>query len=198
MDESIGHVNRDPSDDGLPPRGSLAYELSDAESFGLTVREAAAKPVPTSRAERRTGESFTDYGNRLKSGDRRLARQAEAKKGRDGKKKGAKTRSGGDAEFEKAHPRSRDGSWTLKQGATGDEVRGIQRKIGGTKVDGQFGGSTKAAIMRYQRKHGLQVDGVVGAQTIASLRGKKGVKPGAASAQDRRFLKAAAKRPGKS
>lgn len=102
-----------------------------------------------------------------------------------------KTRGGGDAEFEKKHPRGRGGEWTVKAGAKGAEVRAIQRRVGGTKVDGQFGQMTKAAVMRFQRKHGLQVDGVVGRQTVAAMRGDKDakkVKPGAMTDKDRSYL----------
>lgn len=176
--------------EAVAPPTVLFAELSDEDLGDLSLLEGATKPVPTSNAKRRTGESLGSWGNRLKAGDRKLERDAD-------RKKKAKTRSGKDADFEAKHPRGRAGSWTMKAGASGDEVKGLQRRVGGTKVDGKFGDKTKAAIMRYQRKHGLQVDGVVGAQTIASMRGKKGIKPGAASAADRRWLVAHASRQGK-
>lgn len=151
----------------------------------LRLLETAGKPA-LSNARRRTGESLTSHGKRLQAGDRANERAAEAKK-----KAGGKTRSGASQDFEKAHPRSRSGEWTLKRGASGDDVRAVQRRVG-AKADGRFGDQTRQAVMDFQRKHGLVVDGVIGAQTLAAMRGDKDakdVKPGAATAKDRRYLK---------
>lgn len=61
-------------------------------------------------------------------------------------------------------------SRTLGVGSKGALVTSIQRQLH-VAQDGQYGPNTKAAIEQLQRQHGLQVDGVVGAQTIAALRG---------------------------
>lgn len=59
-------------------------------------------------------------------------------------------------------------------GDKGAQVRQIQQKLqqygyfSGT-VDGVFGKQTYDAVVRFQRKNGLKVDGVVGATTAAAL-----------------------------
>jgi hypothetical protein len=62
----------------------------------------------------------------------------------------------------------------LRRGSRGDAVRCLQRTLnnwGGAKltVDGDFGPVTEAAVLRYQKAHGLVVDGIVGNQTWRSL-----------------------------
>lgn len=59
-------------------------------------------------------------------------------------------------------------------GSKGDQVRLVQQKLqqygyfSGT-VDGVFGKQTYDAVVWFQRKNGLTVDGVVGARTAAAL-----------------------------
>jgi putative peptidoglycan binding protein len=62
----------------------------------------------------------------------------------------------------------------LRRGSTGESVRCLQMTLnnwGGAKltVDGIFGPVTEAAVLRYQKAHGLVQDGVVGNQTWRSL-----------------------------
>lgn len=67
----------------------------------------------------------------------------------------------------------------LKQGTTGDHVERMQcalARLGYSdlsgrpvKVDGDFGQRTAEAVKAFQRAHGLQVDGVVGAETRTAL-----------------------------
>jgi len=77
-----------------------------------------------------------------------------------------------------AHANSQTAAW----GSTGDAVRRIQEKLiqygymEGT-ADGVFGKKTYDAVVWFQRKNGLTVDGVVGARTAAAL----GVSLGSAS-----------------
>jgi peptidoglycan hydrolase-like protein with peptidoglycan-binding domain len=54
------------------------------------------------------------------------------------------------------------------EGATGDVVRWIQRRVGVT-ADGQFGPATAAAVRAFQRTNGLADDGVVGPRTWAAM-----------------------------
>jgi peptidoglycan hydrolase-like protein with peptidoglycan-binding domain len=58
--------------------------------------------------------------------------------------------------------------------ATGAWVLRLQQmlndlQVGPLDVDGQFGPKTESAVKKFQQKMGLQVDGVVGAQTWPDL-----------------------------
>lgn len=58
---------------------------------------------------------------------------------------------------------------TLRQGATGEQVRVLQRNLGGLAADGVFGPKTTESVKRFQRSRRLKVDGIVGRQTWAAL-----------------------------
>lgn len=62
---------------------------------------------------------------------------------------------------------------TVQYGSTGNDVKLLQQLLCyhgyGLAVDGDFGSITKSAVMEYQKKDGLVVDGVVGEQTWKSL-----------------------------
>lgn len=57
----------------------------------------------------------------------------------------------------------------LRVGDSGPAVRELQALLG-EQQDGQFGPRTRAMVEEFQRRHGLVVDGVVGAQTWAAMR----------------------------
>ena len=62
----------------------------------------------------------------------------------------------------------------LKQGASGSEVKEVQRRLKNWgyytgAVDGVFGANTKNAVIAFQKKNGLTADGVVGASTYKAL-----------------------------
>lgn len=61
------------------------------------------------------------------------------------------------------------GQRTLKITHRGDDVRTLQRMLGDITVDGVFGQETKHAVMDFQSKHNLEVDGIVGPITWSVL-----------------------------
>lgn len=67
------------------------------------------------------------------------------------------------------------GDRLLGRGSKGTEVIELQKKLAqlgytvGT-ADGKFGSKTEAAIKRFQKDHGLRVDGLAGTQTIKELK----------------------------
>ena len=69
-------------------------------------------------------------------------------------------------------------SGLLATGAQGSEVSAVQRALG-ISTSGAFDARTQVAVMEFQRRHGLMVDGVVGPQTKAAL----GLAPAPAPAQ---------------
>lgn len=61
----------------------------------------------------------------------------------------------------------------LRRGAAGDAVRRMQMRLNahgfGLKTDGSFGERTHLAVIAFQERHGLTVDGAVGRETWAAL-----------------------------
>lgn len=65
-----------------------------------------------------------------------------------------------------AQPKKEDHNMdTLRKGDKGQQVRALQKILGGVKVDGDFGNATKTAVESYQRQYKLTVDGIVGPKT---------------------------------
>lgn len=58
---------------------------------------------------------------------------------------------------------------TLKRGVKGQQVKVLQKLLGGLPVGGAFGAKTEAAVKAYQKKKKLTPDGVVGPKTWDSL-----------------------------
>lgn len=63
---------------------------------------------------------------------------------------------------------------TLKYGARGTEVKNLQNKLKKaglykSKVDGSYGPGTRSAVISFQKKYKLPVDGIAGAKTLAKL-----------------------------
>ncbi|EHQ92293.1 spore cortex-lytic enzyme [Desulfosporosinus youngiae] len=67
------------------------------------------------------------------------------------------------------------GDRLLGRGSKGSEVTELQKRlvqlgyVVGT-VDGKYGSKTEAAVKRFQKEHGLRVDGLAGAQTVKELK----------------------------
>ena len=62
----------------------------------------------------------------------------------------------------------------VRQGSTGEKVCWVQNVLNqaegeSLKIDGIFGPLTRGATLRFQSRHGLQVDGIVGKQTETAL-----------------------------
>jgi hypothetical protein len=56
----------------------------------------------------------------------------------------------------------------LRMGSSGEDVKKLQAALG-IVADGDFGKATKSAVVKFQKKHGLYPDGVVGKNTWANL-----------------------------
>lgn len=84
---------------------------------------------------------------------------------------------GGGARVPPAQPAGADGQ--LKRGEEGPEVKRVQQRLNDLGYrgpdgkplaeDGKFGPGTEAAVIRFQKEHGLQGLGVVGPKTLAAL-----------------------------
>lgn len=58
---------------------------------------------------------------------------------------------------------------TLRYGSRGRAVRYVQTRLGVHPRSGWFGPITRAAVKRYQRRHGMRASGVVGPRTWRTL-----------------------------
>jgi peptidoglycan hydrolase-like protein with peptidoglycan-binding domain len=68
----------------------------------------------------------------------------------------------------------------LKEGSTGQQVVNLQYVLNrqgfySGSLDGIFGPKTKAAVVQFQRHHGLEADGIVGTATLKALGNLEGI-----------------------
>lgn len=71
-------------------------------------------------------------------------------------------------------PAERQAMGVLSVGAKGEEVSRMQQRLKDLgylsgEVDGQFGGGTRRAVIAFQRRNGLDTDGIAGEETLAKL-----------------------------
>jgi len=57
----------------------------------------------------------------------------------------------------------------LRVGSSGDQVSYVQRQLG-VDADKQYGDDTKKAVIDFQKRNNLKVDGIVGDQTLSALK----------------------------
>jgi len=57
----------------------------------------------------------------------------------------------------------------IKRGSKGKAVKVLQVILGGLDIDGSFGPATQAAVLAFQKNHGLEADGIVGPHTWKAL-----------------------------
>ena len=67
-----------------------------------------------------------------------------------------------------AVPAAGTGGTSLKAGAGGSTVAALQSALG-VPADGVFGPVTRRVVRRFQRSHGLAVDGIAGPATLGAL-----------------------------
>lgn len=104
--------------------------------------------------------------------------QRDRKEKRESKSKTGAT----DRDFENKHPRGFDGKF-IRAGGSGAPkpvIEGIKKKLGGEL--------TEESIREFQKKHGLQVDGVIGHQTASAILGDGKAKVGPLTKKDKRRL----------
>ena len=71
-----------------------------------------------------------------------------------------------------------EGDRDLKNGDEGADVKALQKALiklgfscGKWGADGEFGPATRSAVLAFQRRNGLEADGIIGCQTWAALLG---------------------------
>ena len=144
------------------------YELSHDEQAALKTMWGTAVVTASSLNVRKTGSTSASLLYKIKSGQRVMLR------GVDGDWYCIETESGKGYVLGDHLTVNAITSTSYKQGAKGDDVKELQRRLIELKyltgtADGSFGASTKTAVKAFQKDAGLTADGVVGTGTLNKL-----------------------------
>ena len=144
------------------------YELSHDEQAALKTMWGTAVVTASSLNVRKTGSTSASLLYKIKSGQRVMLR------GVDGDWYCIETESGKGYVLGDHLTVNAITGTSYKQGANGDDVKELQRRLIELKyltgtADGSFGASTKTAVKAFQKDAGLTADGVVGTGTLNKL-----------------------------
>ena len=72
---------------------------------------------------------------------------------------------------------------TLRNGSTGEKVESLQTRLTELgyyqgEIDGQFGAGTREAVIAFQKRNGLDADGLAGEETLRKLNSPEAVPSG--------------------
>ena len=144
------------------------YELSHDEQAALKTMWGTAVVTASSLNVRKTGSTSAALLYKIKSGQRVMLR------GVDGDWYYIETESGKGYVLGDHLTVNAITGTSYKQGAKGDDVKELQRRLIELKyltgtADGSFGASTNTAVKAFQKDAGLTADGVVGTGTLNKL-----------------------------
>lgn len=150
---------------GLKPDGMIGPKTHDVLGQGEELEEA---PWSITTPE---GTTTQAHARKWRQKDQRAAQKTASGSG------------GGSGNFDESkHKRAPAGSTGggrfVSKGDSGSAVRNVQRSLGVDAPSGNFDRKTERAVREFQRDNGLQVDGVIGAQTAAALLGDQEQDPG--------------------
>lgn len=149
-------------------RAEYMYQFDRDEQTALKTLWGSAVVSATSLNVRKTGSTSATLLYKIKNGQRVMLR------GVDGDWYCIETESGKGYVLGDHLTINAITGTSYKQGAKGDEVKEIQRRLIELKylsgsADGTFGASTKTAVAAFQKAAGLTADGVVGTGTLNKL-----------------------------
>ena len=149
----------------------LGYLSGSADGkFGVAT-EAAVIAFQKNNNLTADGKAGTATQNKLYSGTARQSTGTQAKLG-------SGSSSGNNASGRDTSDISSTGYITLEKGSSGDQVKTLQKRLKelgyyNGSADGKFGESTMAAVMAFQLRNNLTVDGKAGPATQRVLYGSK-------------------------
>lgn len=175
------------------PDTILAPPLREATGGPGSLPGGSARATGGNAPRRKASSGGTGGPGSLPGGNAPKPKREPRKQGKS---------SGSSSWDESKHPRGATGSPKggkfVSKGSSGKEAAAVNERLG---VKGKkFGDASKKAVEAFQKKRGLKVDGIVGTQTVAALKGSKGAKsakPGKLSDTDIEYLRKGAPRKGK-